>query len=228
MNIYLTGGGDQANFRQLDLHFMEHIPLSSKLLVIPQACDEEDYEHIQQRIEETFFHKKVQSVELLENPHSISLEELNEFDAIIIEGGNTFQLIKAIRESSLFNHLSTFAKNKNKFIYADSAGAILLGTDTQSAFLGEDGDEDHHKLQDYRGLNILEPWIVHAHFETDDAQALEDLMYATGSPIIALREESGIVINSKGMLSLGPKAAHLFTFSGIETLDNGETLRFDV
>ncbi len=221
MSIFLTGGGDQEDFALLDKKFLELLPNNSNILVVPQACD--DYDEVLERIEDAFNHKKISSFSLLKDPNKITWDELSSFDAIMIEGGNTFQLIKSIRASSFFKLLSQF-KNDNKIIYADSAGAILLGNSVQTAFLGDDGDEDHNKLQDYRGLDILDHWSVHAHYDLEEQEQLQDFLYEKGSPVISLPEPAGVLIQRKTITSLGSEKAYLITFSGVIKLSTNASM----
>lgn len=226
MAIYLTGGGDQENFQALDQHFIEALPNEAQILILPWACEEEDYEDVLERLQDHFSHKKIKSFELAKSPTSYTWDELKDYDAIMIEGGNTFNLISSIRETSFNGLLKKFAIETNKLIYADSAGAILLGCDVKTAFLGEDGDEDHLKLQDYRGLDLIEPWSVHAHYEPEDWEQLENILYEDGNPIIALAEPSGVLFQDGKLISLGHTPVELVTFSGKETLNYEEQLTF--
>lgn len=226
MAIYLTGGGEQENFKELDRHFIDTLMNDAKILIIPQACEEDEYENILERLEESFKSEKIHSFTLCMAPESIEWDELSTYDVIMIEGGNTFKLINAIRETPFFALLKKFAFTENKSIYADSAGAILLGCDVKTAFLGEDGDEDHHKLQDYRGLDLIEPWSIHAHYEAEDFEQLENLLYDSGNPIIALSEASGVLIEDGKIISLGYADTELITFSGKETLKFDEQLMY--
>tara|TARA_Y100000768_G_C23991301_1_gene693564 strand:+ start:6424 stop:7101 length:678 start_codon:yes stop_codon:yes gene_type:complete len=224
--IFLTGGGEQESFHKLDQYFLEKLPDNTKILIIPQACDEEDYDDVLERIQESFSHKKIASVELEYTPKNLSLEKLMEFNVLMIEGGNTFQLINELRDSNFSQLLKQYAGAPDKFIYADSAGAIFLGADVQTAFLGDEGDEDHLKLQDYRGLDLISPWSVHAHYLPDDDEQIQDLVYEKGNPVIMLAEEAGVCIDQDTMQSLGERPVKLFTFSGIEELNSDEILRF--
>jgi peptidase E len=226
MAIYITGGGDQENFQALDQHFTETLPNDAQILIIPWASEEEEYEDVFERIEHCFENKKIKSFEMASNPQEYTWEKLKSYDALMIEGGNTFQLIKSIRETSFNSILKKYATETNKLIYADSAGAILLGSDVKTAFLGEDGDEDHHKLQDYRGLDLIEPWSVHAHYEPDDWEQLENLLYEDGNPIIALAEPAGLLYEDGKLISLGHAPVELVTFSGKEILNFEEQLTF--
>lgn len=226
MAIYLTGGGDQENFKALDQHFIESLAQGAKILILPWACEEEYYEDVLDRLRHHFNHKKINSFELANKPSSYTWEKLESFDAIMIEGGNTFSLINSIRETSFNGLLKKFATETNKLIYADSAGAILLGSDVKTAFLGEDGDEDHLKLQDYRGLDLIEPWCVHAHYEPEDWDQLENILYEDGNPIIALAEPAGVLYQDGKLISLGHAPVELVTFSGKEILNFEEQLTF--
>lgn len=218
--IYLTGGGDQEEFEQLDEHFFDNLADNSKILVIPQACEEDEFATVLERIQECFTHKKVSEIHLAKNPQDMSFEEIDHFNVIMIEGGNTFLLINSIRETSFFKHLKTFAES-GKTIYADSAGAILLGADVGTAFFGDDADEDNQKLQDYRGLDIIPPFTLHAHYEHGDDDNLQDMLYDKGNPIIALSEPAGVLISNGIITALGSAPVELITFSGKQTIEIG-------
>jgi dipeptidase E len=219
--IYLTGGGEQEEFAELDSHFFENLTNDSKILVIPQACEEDEFGAVLERIQECFSHKKVSEIHLAKNPEKMSYKEVDHFDIIMIEGGNTFLLINAIRETIFFKHLKSFAES-GKTIYADSAGAILLGADVGTAFFGDEADEDNQKLQDYRGLDIIPPFILHAHYESGDDDNLQDMLYDKGCPIIALSEPAGVLIDNGIVTALGSAPVELITFSGKITIEIGD------
>ena len=211
MPIYLTGGGDQEEFSQLDRLFIEELPSGAKIGLLAQACD--DANEALDRIEYYFADKKISSIELVTDVRV----DLSQYSALIIEGGNTFNLIKAVRESALFNSLKSFA-NSGKPIYADSAGAIILGSDVHTAFLGDDGDEDELKLQDYRGLDIISPFCVHAHATSDELEELNDLLYQIGSPILAMAEECGIRISDNEIKVFGSHELWIIDFEGRKSI----------
>lgn len=211
MAIYLTGGADQEEFSQLDRLFIEELVPGAKIGLLAQAC--EDGAEALDRIEYYFADKKISSIDLITDVRV----DLSQYDALIIEGGNTFNLIKAVRESSLFNSLKSFANSGNP-IYADSAGAIILGSDVHTAFLGDDGDEDKLKLQDYRGLDIIEPFCVHAHATSDELEELNDLLYQNGSPLLALAEECGIRISGNEITVFGSHELWIIDFEGRKSI----------
>lgn len=230
MKYFLTGGGDQEHFRELDQLFINELPNMAKILIFPMACDEDDYEDVYERILGAFSDKKILKFDLCREISKINVEYLCEYDALMFEGGNTFRLIKLLRESSFFKYLKVYC-NRDKIIYADSAGAIILGKDVQTAFLGEEGDEDHHKLQDYRGLGLLNDWSIHCHFEANDLDQIQELIYTTGSPIICLTEETGIYLQTTETPELvsifSDSYATVVNFSGVHKLAKHKTYLLD-
>ena len=226
MALYLTGGGDQDDFRNLDRVFLENLPIDSKILTIPVASDFEDYDDVLERAEDCFHHKKVTDIILCEDIDKISEADLAGYEAVFIEGGNTFQLIQAVRRSSFFKHLEKYVAGGGN-IYADSAGAIVLGNHVKTAFLGEDADEDNEKLQDYRGLGLVGGWSFHCHYEEGDKEGVQDLMYETGSPVIALPEPAGIYISGNEAQVFGKDSLDVFTFTGCKTIEPMEKFNLE-
>ncbi len=213
MPLFLLGGGEQEAFANLDRVFLDSLPAGSNLLVIPQACDPEDYEDILERIESCFGAAKIKAIHLASNLDIIDANTLDQYAAIIIEGGNTFQLIQTVRQSSFFNLLKDFLAS-GKSIYADSAGAIILGEDVRTAFLGDEADEDLNKLQNYRGLSLLESWIIHCHYKLEEAESLSEMVFNLGLPILALSEETGLLVDGDKIRVFGKEMLEVFTFVG--------------
>ena len=221
MAFFLTGGGDQDDFRELDKVFLESLPNQASILVIPLAADQDDFEDILERVESCFSGKKINAVELCEDPSSLSTSDLENYDALFIEGGNTFQLVEAMRGTKLFDGLEEYL-SRGRSIYADSAGAIVLGSNVRSAFLGDEADEDAQKLQDYRGLNLLDPWSIHCHYESSDDEGLQNLLFESGSPILVLAEPCGVHIEGRKLRVYGKESLEVFTFTGKQVYGVGE------
>lgn len=220
MALFLTGGGEQEEFQNLDRLFIESLPNNALIGILPQAADDE--QDVLERIEQDFSHKKINDFKLVLDDST----NLDQFDAIMIEGGNTFELIKSIRDTNFFSLLKNYFATE-KPIYADSAGAIMLGSDIQTAFLGDDADDDHLKLQDYRGINLISSWAVHAHATDDDLEQLKDLLYDKSNPILVLEEETGVYIKNDELQVLGSAPLKIITFSGISSYEVGSKISFD-
>jgi peptidase E len=145
---------------------------------------------------------------------------------IYIEGGNTFDLITAVRSSNIETFFKAVDSNSDKLFYADSAGAIILGNSVKTAFLGDDADEDDRRLQDYRGLDLLHSWTVHAHYTTEDDDNVMNLVYDEGVPVLALFEETGVSISeNKELVVLTDAAAAIFTAAGKQMIERGNSIK---
>lgn len=218
MALFLTGGGEQENFNQLDKLFIDSLPQNATVLIIPFASD--NYEEVFERITFHFEHKKISSFKMLTRAEEITKENFDSHDAIMIEGGNTFDLIRKTRSNSFFNLIKEFHAS-DKHIYADSAGAIILGNDIQTAFLGDDADEDSKRLQDLRGLDLIHPWTIHAHSTPEEYDDLNDLLYDKGYPILALSEETGIFVSNGNIQVFGQKPLEVISFTGRQSIIPG-------
>jgi len=222
MPIYLTGGGEQQLFRSLDKDFLEQLPKDSRLLLVPLANDDEDFEEVLEIAKDNFEGKKVSEIVLVDDPDAFSERDLEDFDAIYIEGGNTFRLIKAIRKSLFFGFLKNYVES-GKTLYADSAGAIVLGQTVRTAFFGDEPDDDLENLQDFRGLGILEDFNIHCHYEPTDSSVIQDLVYETGIPVWALSESTGIKIDKGEVSVFGREPLEIFGFSEKVSYFPGQT-----
>jgi dipeptidase E len=195
-------------------------------LVLPLACEEEDFQEVFERVEECFEDSKIESIDMIKKVKDLTHEKISQYHAVFVEGGNTFKLIKALRDTHLFQYLKAFLK-EDKIIYADSAGAIALGANIESGFLGEAADEDELKIQDWRGLGFLGNWSVHCHHEPEDLDALNDLMYASGSTFLALSEPCGIHIKNNTVRVLGSAPLEIVDFTGSHRHPPGAVVEMD-
>ncbi|MAX67306.1 MAG: hypothetical protein CME66_10260 [Halobacteriovoraceae bacterium] len=217
LKLFLTGGGDQESFKKIDQVFLKNLKPDSQVALLAHAC--EDQQEALERIVYYFERPPISQIDLIKKPS----EEILNYDALMIEGGNTFELIQQMRESSFFNLIKKFI-DLGKPIYADSAGAIILGRDVHTAFLGDDGDDDQLRLQDYRGLGVLGDWCLHAHSTEDDYEQLQDLLYDKGWPILALSEEASVFINKDEVEVLGPDDLWVIDFEGQKKIPPGQKI----
>ena len=108
MQLVLTGGGDSEHFRELDKHFISLLGDSSRLLFIPLACDKEHWNDGLERISETFSTIHFDNIEMCLDLEVLDWAYLSKFDAIYIDGGNTFQLMSRIRKTHTYELLCRF------------------------------------------------------------------------------------------------------------------------
>jgi dipeptidase E len=87
------------------------------------------------------------------NTEQIS-QDFDGFDGIVMEGGNTFYLLKKIQECNCAAIITNFVEKGRPYI-GSSAGSIVAGPDIYPAYCKEDA-EQVPDLKDFTGLNLTD------------------------------------------------------------------------
>lgn len=128
-----------------------------------------------------------------ENIHEYKYENDLDFcmyDAIYMMGGNTFYLIKELREKHLDEKIIN-AINNGVIYIGSSAGSIILGTTTETAL---PFDENWVELDNFEGLGVVDALIIpHANRKQEFVIEQKEKY---GDKIIDLYDDYGkIIIN---------------------------------
>ena len=195
--IYLCGGGNEKQTYEVDEDFLNDV---KNILYIPWAWPNDDFKSCENWFQNCMAkHKKVNVNTLTEIKMP---KEIEDYDAIYIGGGNTFKLLKRIKETKMDKKLIELYK-KGKKIYGGSAGALIWGRDIKTASLCADKDENLVNLKDTSGLNIIPNHDIQAHFELSQIGEHQQYILKTGRPIIAIPEDSALRISKKGLCVIG-------------------------
>ena len=125
--LFLTGGGDEKQSFEIDKIFLKNI---KSVLYIPIAWKNENYEGCLKWFKESMLkHKKIR-INMLTNLYR--RVTLSNYDAVYIGGGNTYKLLKKIKDSHFDKKLIRYYQNGGT-VYGGSAGAIIWGKDVSSA-----------------------------------------------------------------------------------------------
>ena len=128
-----------------------------------------------------------------ENIHEYKYEpdlDFCSYDAIYMMGGNTFYLIKELREKHLDEKIIN-AINNGVIYIGSSAGSIILGTTIETAL---PFDENWVKLDDFKGLNIVDKMIIpHANRKQEFVKEQREKY---GDKVIDLYDDSGIIVTN--------------------------------
>ena len=181
--LILSGGTGKDKEKKIINLFLKKVK-NKKILYIPLAKDtrslEDSYEWFSSTIRKDFtmltsFKEKI---------------NLSEFKGIFIGGGNTFKLLKEIKENKWESKL----KNFKGIIYGGSAGAIIFGRDISTASFGACKDKNLVKLKDSRCLNLVNNYDLQCHYLPKEKPQVLNHMKKSKTPIIALPEDSGILV----------------------------------
>ncbi len=209
MKLILSGGGDSENFVELDKHFLSLLPENPNLLLIPMAGDPDTYDDALDRIVDTFSTIDFENIEMSLDLQDLDWHTLRDFDAIYIDGGNTFRLMDCVRKSHFYELLRKFIHH-GRVINGDSAGAIILGSHLETAHFGDEGDDNESELISYQGLNILGDYAVHCHYQKHEQEEIAEFVNEYGLPVIALDETAGVSIENNQIQVIGKTTVDIY------------------
>jgi dipeptidase E len=200
--IVLAGGGGAADSRSLDEVFAEWIG-SGRLLYLPLALHEERHTAAAAWLRSTFEPLGVCDIESWPAFDGHDARELSDFDGVYIGGGNTYRLLQQLRTSGFDKAITRFIAEGGP-VYGGSAGAILLGSDIDTALLA--GDSNDVRLTSTRGLDVLSGWSVVCHYRAPDLERTHAFTLQHGLRALALSERAGIILDRDGARSQGAEA----------------------
>jgi dipeptidase E len=216
----MTGGGDSRHFLEIDKQFIKLLSKSATLLFIPLAGDKRSWKNSLARIVQTFSTISFKKIESCSNLHDLTWDYLKNFDAIYIDGGNTFQLMDFIRDTHAFELLHRFI-HQGGIINGDSAGAIVLGSHIETAHFGLNGDQNKAGVISYQGLNLLGNWAIHCHYKKSENKEIKNFVKDFGFPVLALHDESSVYIKERRLKVIGKKSVTVFTDKEIKVIKSG-------
>lgn len=200
MKLILSGGGNPEKTRKMDEIFVNLIK-NKRILYIPIAKKTRPFEECYSWIKELFsdlgFKGEIIMWTDLSNK---SLKDLEKFEGIFIGGGNTFSLLKDLKDYGFLNTLSQYIKNNIGIVYGSSAGAVIFGKDISIA--KDAGDENTVNLRDLNSLNLLNNKNIWPHYNINQDKLINSNS-KKNSKIIAIPEGSGIFINEKKEVFFG-------------------------
>ena len=119
----------------------------------------------------------------------VSFQEVENFDVIYVCGGNTFYLLKKVRETGFDKVIIEFAKT-DKLYFGVSAGSILVcpNIDIASPF-----DENDVNLTDLTGLNLTDV-IVSPHYKDEEKIIIDDFKKKSQYKVVPLTDNQALLV----------------------------------
>lgn len=191
--LFISGGGDIQQTFKIDSDYFATLPQYARILYIPTALNTTTFGV--NKLHRWFnsliqTHLPTGNFKMLEDNSKV--ENLHEFDSIYFGGGNTYKLLDYLLQHKYDKAIPRFIQD-GKIVYGGSAGAIILGQDIRT--VSEENDKDYSI---YRGLGLIGNFAVICHYDEIDQPDLNELSLGIGHPIIALPENAGLQISTKG------------------------------
>ena len=118
--IFLAGGGSGELSKAIDLEWKNSLPKKPRVLFIPFARNPEKYNKTLEWFKKNYALIDFGEIKLLEFPDQLSEEEILTFDSMYIGGGNTFRLLRIIKEHKfeiegiIWNKLASLMKGQEE------------------------------------------------------------------------------------------------------------------
>lgn len=207
MKLILSGGGKGKQTEEIDSLFFELVK-NGKVVFIPHSRKKEEFESSLNWITENLFLPfEHTNFEMWTNLENKSIGDLEGVQGIIIGGGNTFRLLKELKDSKFIETLRKFIKN-DRVVYGISAGAIIL---TKSIITAEPLDENKIGLVDLEGMNLLNERDIFCHYEEKYDKEISKIIEKENTEIIGLPEGSGIYLENSSKKIIGSGSAFIFS-----------------
>ena len=133
-----------------------------------------------------------------------SPEELREFfkdkNVIQVEGGNTFYLLKAIREAS-FDKILAELFGQGKVYIGTSAGAYIMCPSIEVSDWNDDG-RNRFGVTDFTALNYV-PFVLKTHYKDEMKEMVREKTKNLKYPLRILRDGQGILIDGDKIKFIG-------------------------
>ena len=221
MKLILSGGGTGEKTRELDELFASLIDKNKPLLYIPIAIDKikHPYSECLKWLRGTFDKLSVDLYEMwIEEDLNRILDKPEKFGGIYIGGGNTFYLLKVLKETRFWEFLKD-CMNRNIPIYGGSAGAIIFGFSIITSY-----DTNSVNLKDFNGMDILNGISIFCHYKQEKYEVIKQKILLPGlEKIIALPETTGVYVNNGKLTIIGKDPAWLFFSNKKIKLNKGKS-----
>lgn len=216
--LILNGGGSGEKIKESYKLFAKNVN-GQKVLYVPLAWNHGDFDGCL-----TWFKSEIEpygifNIEMVTSASQITKEKLKDVKGVFIGGGNTFKLLKSLKDCNAFENLKEFALKDDRVIMGGSAGALIFGASIGTC--EDDGtkiksfcDKNEVGLQDFSGFDMLGGFSLFVHYEK-----LEEQKEATKQRVeslcdkdfklICLPEETSLVVDKDNCFVIGTKNAKI-------------------
>ena len=160
MRIFLCGGGCGQQTVDANKKLNEVIDHNKPILYIPLAMPSERYPSCYEWIKDELKGIDVPNIDMVVSGTDLFNKNLENYSALFIGGGNTFKLLKDLKDSGSFEKIKVFIEN-NGIVFGGSAGAIILGQCIDTCKYADKNEVD---LKDLMGFDVVSHFSFLCHF----------------------------------------------------------------
>lgn len=219
--LFLGGGGNEDQSFGVDEIFLRDV---SRVLYVPLAWPDDDFAGCLKWFTKAMSKHKRVRIQMLTDPQKDA--RLQDQDAVYIGGGNTFKLLMRIREGGFDRRLLDYYDSGGT-VYGGSAGALIWGADIGIARVCADADKNQVGLKDTSGFDALHGLDIQCHYLPDQLKRHQEYITRSGRNVVAIPEESALLLEDGRMKVIGLKPITLITRRGSKEYGVGEEIKLD-
>jgi dipeptidase E len=209
MKLFLTSAGLPPEITEAFLKLIGKKPEETKVCFITTASQPEEdkwfVEKDRERLSELGF--KTTELDLKqENEESLN-NKLKNFDVIFVEGGNTFYLLKYVRESGFDKVLKPFLDRGGIYLGV-SAGTMIAGLNIKSAGW-KHMDRNIVNLKNLSGLKLV-PFVISVHIDDSNIELIKECANKVNYPVVALTDKQAILVENGKQKIVGIGEKYIF------------------
>jgi dipeptidase E len=127
-------------------------------------------------------------------------DELGDFDVLFMEGGNTFYLMRRIRETGFDRYLDKWVKNGRPYLGASAGSYIVCPTVEMSTW--KKADRNRYGLNDLNGLGYVD-FLITAHYKDEYKDLVQKGASKTSYPLKVLKDGQALLVQDGGVELIG-------------------------
>ena len=172
MKVFLNGGGSGNQTIEAYKKINKIIDHNRPVLYVPLAMDESEhpYNDCYEWIKNEISSIDVPYIEMVRTFNELSQKDFSMYSMIFIGGGNTFKLLKGIKESNCFDKIKDYIYNDG-IVFGSSAGSVIFGKNIN---IIEVMDKNDVKLEDTKGFNLLNEISLFVHYTNYKSKLTEE------------------------------------------------------
>lgn len=162
MKLILCGGGSGDKNIIANKKLNQIINHDKKILYVPLAMDEAEhpYDGCYNWICDELSKVNHSGIEMVRSFEKLANKNYNDYSCIFIGGGNTYKLLKGLKDSGSFEKINEYLNNGG-IIIGGSAGAVIFGQDID---IIKQLDPNDVSLQETSGFNKFNNVSIFPHY----------------------------------------------------------------
>lgn len=209
MKLFLTSAGLVPETKEYFLKLLGNNPKGMDLCYIPTASDpSEDKWYVKENkdslIELGF---NITDVDIKNQSETSLTKKINDFNIVFVEGGNTFYLLKHVRDSGFDSAIRRFLDRGGIYV-GSSAGSMIVGLNIESAGW-KHTNRNIVNLKDLTAMKLV-PFVISAHLDDKNIDLISKCASKVSYPVIALTDQQAILVDGDKQSIVGAGEKHVF------------------